>query len=928
MDTNPGFSLINRIKQALPSHKKKLIPLIVIAIAIPVTLVLVQTQQELRKRASEPQSSSVLALSNELLQEGTTDVSTNRVGEESVSQSNTTEVVNIAKQRKEAMLKLAKEKPEDFLVYALPQNVTKELNPLAQEYVEKEVEVQGKLKVIHFDDFKNKKDKFEYKLEVPKTDRTPAKTYNINFADSPTSLTTDSTIKVEGYSLENELVTQGGGSGITPIAPAKLSPLGEQKTLVIMFNFQDDLREPVSKEKVTEILFGQTNSFNSHIKENSYNKTNFTGDVVGYYKIPFSNMDCNYYSSWADAAKAVAFANGVDINSYPRLIYVFPSHGNCWAPAWATIGGNPSESWMVDVTNVGIYAHEIGHNLGSAHANSFDCGELSIKDFDQWGYAEGCTSMEYGDPTDVMGYTAWDHIFQYNGPHKEEVEFLDPSQIQTVNENATVTINTLEDSSSGLKLVRIPVPNANMEYHVSYRQPINSDEALPTGMTQGASIHLWSGKSDDLYSASSPTQLIDTTPGSPEYFNDAALVDNREFNDPGDGISIKQISHNPSSATVEIKVDKSICRRQTPEISVDQISQTGVPDQELTYNVTVKNTDTPTCSAAEFNLDTYYSYGTWIINSDLPGTLSPGQSVTVPVKIKPNGSNPIGLYVFSSNLNSQYPRHKTSVKYNYIVFGTLENVNVSPGEVEVSVGQRPVGISALAYDNLFNPIRGGVSYEWSMSSSDSIGKLSHTNGPTTTFIPEKAGFGEITVKALFNGDTIMKTIPARVLAPLSPIPTTQTLNLNPTADAFVRSSSPNTNFGNNRLLSTDSNPNEISYLKFNLKSLAGKTIVKVTLSLKVSQASNAEQVLRLADDKAWSEGGLKYSNRPSFSSLVTTFSAKPLNKVITLDVKAPVNKKKGGVMTLGITSNGSSKASYYSSEAVLRNKPQLLVEYR
>ena len=158
--------------------------------------------------------------------------------------------------------------------------------------------------------------------------------------------------------------------------------------------------------------------------------------------------------------------------------------------------------------------------------------------------------------------------------------------------------------------------------------------------------------------------------------------------------------------------------------------------------------------------------------------------------------------------------------------------------------------------------------------------------------------------------------------------TSQTLTLTPTADSFVRNSSPTTNYGKQTLVETDTSPLTVSYLKFNLAPLAGKTILKATLKFKVSEPSAQTQTLQNVNSSSWTETGLTYNNRPGFSGAITTFKAASTNSVVGLNIANAVNAKKGSEISLGITSAGDDRATYYSREASSGNRPVLVIEYK
>lgn len=180
-----------------------------------------------------------------------------------------------------------------------------------------------------------------------------------------------------------------------------------------------------------------------------------------------------------------------------------------------------------------------------------------------------------------------------------------------------------------------------------------------------------------------------------------------------------------------------------------------------------------------------------------------------------------------------------------------------------------------------------------------------------------------------NSDFVGVTFKYTKIANLtpSPLPGNKVVTLKPTADAFVKSNQINKNFGSQTKVEAISEPNTLSLFKYNLSSLAGKTIVKATFNLKISDPSVGIQTLRRGDDKAWGETTVTYSNKPSNVAAITTFTSSAVNQVISLPVTNAVNLKKGGNLTLIITSAGKDRVSFYSRESGI-NSPTLTIEYK
>lgn len=162
-----------------------------------------------------------------------------------------------------------------------------------------------------------------------------------------------------------------------------------------------------------------------------------------------------------------------------------------------------------------------------------------------------------------------------------------------------------------------------------------------------------------------------------------------------------------------------------------------------------------------------------------------------------------------------------------------------------------------------------------------------------------------------------------------PTPIINKVILTPIEDAFVSSLAPSTNYGKLAYIQTDASPNMISYMKFNLSPYAGKKIVSAKLILRVNNAAGPLQTLRRADDTSWTEKGITYTNRPRFASKILDFSAKPVEKVIELNVFGAVNLKKGNNLTLAITTLATDDiARFYSRESSASNRPILVIEYQ
>lgn len=144
----------------------------------------------------------------------------------------------------------------------------------------------------------------------------------------------------------------------------------------------------------------------------------------------------------------------------------------------------------------------------------------------------------------------------------------------------------------------------------------------------------------------------------------------------------------------------------------------------------------------------------------------------------------------------------------------LQSVEIHPSSINLSVDSKEIGMSVLAYDTLGKPIHSGVTYEWGMSSVNSVGNISPTTGDISNFQPLAAGYGELVVTARSNGTFVQKSIPVVVSNSDGTIPTlipTSTPTITPTPKlAKLTLSKPCMTNNNTTLRWTIVNPNSTS----------------------------------------------------------------------------------------------------------------------
>ena len=157
--------------------------------------------------------------------------------------------------------------------------------------------------------------------------------------------------------------------------------------------------------------------------------------------------------------------------------------------------------------------------------------------------------------------------------------------------------------------------------------------------------------------------------------------------------------------------------------------------------------------------------------------------------------------------------------------------------------------------------------------------------------------------------------------------TTETVTLTATADSYVTSATPGTNFGTSAMLGVDNSPVEITYLKFDLSAYAGRTIQSATLQLRsAGSGSTGTQTIKVAGD-TWSETVITYTNgRPALGTSIGTLGPTTTNTNYNVSLNAAaVNGELGQELSLGIDSSSSDGLDLNSREAGSTVAPKVVL---
>jgi Bacterial Ig domain/PKD domain/Divergent InlB B-repeat domain/Carboxypeptidase regulatory-like domain/Immunoglobulin domain/Glucodextranase, domain B len=522
----------------------------------------------------------------------------------------------------------------------------------------------------------------------------------------------------------------GGGGGEVAASPATE---GNKKLILIRVDFSDAPGEPVSDSTCISLISG----LNDFYRESSFGRSGFVLYGSGSTNTPTFRMPQT--AAWYGAndayvqlrtdARNAATAGGYTLGNYNYDLICFttvPSWG------WAGLGyvGAPGV-WLQGYFTAGVAGHELGHNYGLNHANFWDTGGQSV-------IGGNGSSIEYGDNFDTMG-SASAGANHFNARYKSYLNWLQAGETTNVTVSGAYRIYPHDDTNStglrGLKIVRSSTTN----YWVEFRQKFTGNRWLMSG----AGIR-WAGNGNEK------SHLLDTTPGSPDGKNDAALVLGRTFSDAASGIHITTLRKGgttPESLDMMVNLG-TFPGNATPSVSIDPSSTSTSPGSPLTFSATASDPDGDilayywdfgdatfgTNGAAQSK--SWSSSGEYVVRCEVSDMKGKVASDSIVVTVGSPGTYQISGLVTAGGAPMQGVRVAvSSAKVAYTDSdGTYTLAGLTPGSYTVGASKENYSFSAFGFSNpvSMGPSRTGIDFSGSGGSGGSGGTVTLTSPANTT----------------------------------------------------------------------------------------------------------------------------------------------------------------------------------------------------
>ncbi|WP_162872772.1 reprolysin-like metallopeptidase [Austwickia chelonae] len=327
-----------------------------------------------------------------------------------------------------------------------------------------------------------------------------------------------------------------------PVSSAQMSPAVHQITAVVAVPRGVSGTAPSS-----DAVRAQIASVSQYWSEQTGGALTFSAtSVTGPVNLSASCSDV--WSMWEEAASRAGFSAGPN----KHLVLVLPREAASAGCGYglASVGSGVSAGGYAYVSDTAwpVMSHELGHNLGLAHAQRLTCPGVADVALSE-AAAKGCRIDEYGDPWDVMAASAPNNAGSLSAPQAHRLGMWPSSAVTELSSgSASVSLNPVS-SFTGTRAVRVVDPKSGAVYFVEYRTRSGRDYLLYSNMVGGVRIV----REDSSKSGQAkPSLALDASPSGSSADVNWGIPVGGSFTSYGGGVTVQVISQDASSAQVKV----------------------------------------------------------------------------------------------------------------------------------------------------------------------------------------------------------------------------------------------------------------------------------------------------------------------------------------------------------------------------------------